>query len=1218
MPTPLRTRVAFLLLFTAAAAHAEVPSRPAPEGVALPAQPQLISAADPNQASATAGALLSTKTSASADGRYVVFESSSDNVVPGQVEANASLDVFLHDRSAHTTVLVSHAAGTPLTAADAGSMIPSISADGRWVVYWSFAGNLVAGQIETHLQEPNVFLYDRLSGENRLISHAAGAPLTTADSNSYDPAISADGRFIAFTSAASNLIAGQTDGGASASIFYWDRLADTMTLVTHAAGTDTTTANGLSFTPLPTADGSWLAFLSTASNLVPGQTEDAKRLDLFLWNRASGQTVIVNHAADSSTTVGNGAAGSPALSADGRFIVYQSAATNLVPNQVDPNQSAQDVFLYDRNTGANTLVSHIQGNALTTGNVTSLYPTISADGRFVSYQSAAANLSSTSDVNNAEDVFLWDRTTDSSQLLTRNPGGSAANAKSFGSRLAADGNTVVFSTYATDLVPGQNSPSSGDVFLYDRLLGTLQLMSHRPGSASLGGDGQSFLPLPSADGSVVVFNTQASNLVPQDTNGSADVLFYERASSVLTAASAVAGGTASLTANGNSGNGRASADGRFIVFASDATNLLPGQSDTNNANDIFLRDRQTGALALVSHAAGAAAQTGDSNSYAPAISADGRWISYSSRATNLVDGVLDTNGVADVFLYDRESNTSRLLSRNSLVPTLAADDYSETAVVSPDGRFVVFASDATDLVTAQSDANNGRDVFLFDRQSGSTRLVSHASGAALLTASDYSFAPSISSNGNFVAFYSAALNLAPGQDNNLNSVQHLFLYDRNADSCRLVDAQSDTPARTSDGNTGSTVADDPAIFSADDRTLAFVSSSTNLVPGQSDTNGRDDVFLFDRVSGQTTLVSHAAASATATGDGYAYSPTVSAEARFVAYRSAATNLVAGQVDANSFQDVFLWDRLNGQTRLVSHALGQPATAGNGFSFDSPRTGTPTLSPDGRFVAFVSSSSDLVAGQNDRFGFSGDLFLYETSSGQNILVSHPYDRATGGGNSGSGDSEHVGGPVWSADNALLIFASRASDLIAQDHNNREDVFALAVGPVARVVSRRQHGAGGPFFDVDLPLNGAPGIECRAGGNYSLVFQFRGPVTTGAAAITAGTGAIAGTSTDGSSVTVNLTGVSSPQLVRVKLADVNDGLARADVQVTMAVVLGDTNADGTTNSGDAQQTRGRSGQLVEGENFRSDVNADGTINSGDAFIVRAHSGEGISATASNARK
>ena len=480
MPTTLRTRTVILLLFTSAFAHGEIKSRPAPNDVALPAQPQLISAADPNQASATAGALISTKTSYSADGRYVVFESSSDNVVPGQVEANASLDVFLHDRIAHTTVLVSHAAGTPLTAADAGSMVPSISSDGRFVVYWSFASNLVAGQVETNLQEPNVFLYDRVSGENRLVSHAVGTPLTTADSSSYDPSISADGRYIAFTSAAGNLIAGQSNGGASASIFFWDRITDTATLVTHAAGANTTTADGLSFNPVPTADGSGLAFLSTASNLAAGQTEDAKRLDLFLWNRNTGQTVIVNHAADSSTTVGNGAAGFPALSADGNLIVYQSAATNLVPNQVDPNQSAQDVFLYDRSTGANTLVSHIQGNPLTTGNVTSIYPAISADGRFVTYQSAAANLSSTSDLNNAEDIFLWDRTTNSNQLITRNTSGSAGNAKSYGSRPSTDGNTVVFSTFATDLVPEQNSPSSGDVFLYDRNLGTLQLMSHQP------------------------------------------------------------------------------------------------------------------------------------------------------------------------------------------------------------------------------------------------------------------------------------------------------------------------------------------------------------------------------------------------------------------------------------------------------------------------------------------------------------------------------------------------------------------------------------------------------------------------------------------------------------------------------------------------------------------------------------------------------------------
>ena len=1019
------------------------PLQPEPAGaIVLPTGPELITKADPGQTSATAGALFSNRNCYSADGRYLVFESGSENLIAGQIDDGGTNDIFLYDRISATTVLVSHAAGSAQTAANASSMVPAISGDGRWVVYWTFATDIVAGQDDRNVSNPDVFLYDRLSGQNILVSHRPGEPLVTGDSNSFDPAISADGAYIFFTSAASDLVAGQTGG--SASIFVYDRAADTIALVSHAAGAITTTSNGFSFGPVPSADGAYLAYLSNASNLVTGQTEDARRYDIFLWSRATGESVLVSHAAGSQTTAANATSSFPIITADGRHVTFSTAATNIVPAQADANQ-ATDVFTYDRTTGLNILVSHPPGATSTTGNSGAIFPSISADGAYISFQSTAANLVP-QDLNNLEDIFLWNRATGTNTLVSRSAApllSASANGRSYGSRPSADGNTLVFTSLATDLVAGQNSPSHGNVFLYDRLTGTMRLMSHIPGASATGGNGQSYLPLPSADAAYIAFNTQASDLVAQDTNGSGDVFIHDRAANANTVASGRASGADSITPNGISGGAQASADGRFVVFASTGTNFFPGQLDTNNGTDIFLRDRTSGTTTLVSHVPDSATTAGDALSDAPVISTDGRWIAYTSRASDLIADSVDANLGADIFLYDRTTDTTQLVSHTALASNISASDVSETPGLSRDGRFVVYASRAADLVTGQSDGNAASDIFLFDRASGANRLVSHASGTPTVAGSDYSFAPSISRDGNQIAFYSAALNLAAGPDNNLDSIQHLFLYDRVADTNLLVDHESGAPARTSNGNTGSTVSEDPAYFSADGRLLTFVSNSSNLIPGQIDTNANDDVFLFDLAAGTTTLVSRSAADPNTTADDYSYSPSIDADGSHIAYRSGATNLVTGQIDTNTFQDVFVFARATGANTLVSHALTAPATTGDGGSGDAPRVGSPAISPDGRAIVFKSQATNLIADHIDSNGINSDLFLYDLATGANVLLTHALGTTTTTGNGGSGDNQPPAGPVWSANGRLLLFGSRAANLIASDFNKREDVFAFPI-------------------------------------------------------------------------------------------------------------------------------------------------------------------------------
>ena len=161
-----------------------------------------------------------------------------------------------------------------------------------------------------------------------------------------------------------------------------------------------------------------------------------------------------------------------------------------------------------------------------------------------------------------------------------------------------------------------------------------------------------------------------------------------------------------------------------------------------------------------------------------------------------------------------------------------------------------------------------------------------------------------------------------------------------------------------------------------------------------------------------------------------------------------------------------------------------------------------------------------------------------------------------------------------------------------------------------VSRKVHGAGGPAFDVNLPLTGAPGIECRSGGangDYQVVFNFAGAVTLGNAAVTSGAGTVTGATGSGTStLTVNLTGITSAQRITLTLSNVSTGISTTDLAVPIGFLVGDTNGDGFVNAGDAQQTRNRSGQATDTTNFRSDVNADGFVNSGDTTAVRSRSG------------
>jgi Tol biopolymer transport system component len=337
---------------------------------------------------------------------------------------------------------------------------------------------------------------------------------------------------------------------------------------------------------------------------------------------------------------------------------------------------------------------------------------------------------------------------------------------------------------------------------------------------------------------------------------------------------------AARPANGDSVSPAISADGRFVAFESTASNLVAG--DTNESTDVFVRDRVAGTTERVGVASDGA--QANSDSYSPVISADGRFVAFESLASNLVVG--DTNGSGDVFVRDRVAGTTERVGVASGGAQANRDSLSPA--VSADGRFVAFESTASNLVAG--DTNSTRDVFVRDRVAATTERVSVGSDGA--QANGYSLLPAISADGRFVAFESYASNLVAGDTNESTDV---FVRDRVAATTERVSvADSLSP-----------------VISADGRFVAFASYASNLVAG--DTNGSRDVFVRDRVAGTTERVSVASGGAQANRD--SHRAVISADGRFVAFLSTASNLVAG--DTNGSGDVFVRDRVAATTTLVS-------------------------------------------------------------------------------------------------------------------------------------------------------------------------------------------------------------------------------------------------------------------------------------------------------------
>jgi Tol biopolymer transport system component len=378
-----------------------------------------------------------------------------------------------------------------------------------------------------------------------------------------------------------------------------------------------TQANGQSGSISISDDGRFIPFESNASNLVPNDING--QTDTFIYDLLNKTVELITLAPDG--TPANGSSGSASISGDGNFVTFASAADNLVAG--DTNKQ-RDIFLYNRLTKTTQLVSVASNGTQADG--LSLFSAINDDGRYVTFESTASNLVS-GDTNGLSDIFLFDRVNQKTDRINVASNGTQGNGISTLGSISDDGNYITFTSEASNLVPNDNNGKS-DVFVYDRQKNTVELIT-------TGGNGNSTSGSISGNGLYIVYESEANNLVAGDTNGKKDIFIYDRVNKTTERVDVAADGTQS---NGNSRDASISDDGRYVAFLSEANNLISGDAITDVGSDIFIRDRQQKTTKRL-----------DFDSF-PTLSGDAKSLVLNSSLDNLV--AQDTNKTGDVFQVD--------------------------------------------------------------------------------------------------------------------------------------------------------------------------------------------------------------------------------------------------------------------------------------------------------------------------------------------------------------------------------------------------------------------------------------------------------------------------------------------------------------------------------------------------------------------------------------
>ncbi len=800
-----------------------------------------------------------TKRTMSDDGTRIVYSSAADNLVDG--DTNGRADVFL------TTINP----GKPPTPPSAGS----------------------GGSPADPGVPPSVVSTVRVS---------VGPGGAQGDGDSLGASISPDGHWIAFESSASNFPGDGNGGTVDVFVFHVDDQSLRLASVPAAGGS----ADGNSFSASVANNGT-VSFTSVAGNLVPG---------------ASGQQVYARSANTelvSSATggaAGDGRSGESTISGDGTTVAFTSESTNLGSGHA----KGDDIFIHKLG-GATTML---------TSGAKAYLPSISADGTKVIF------ISEGFDTDGIADIYQ-----SSSQ--------GGAKPTIYANCPCRSGG---------DVAPGWATIGSGGAILYsssapfsrsNRYLDA-QVFEHNPGQAivSVVGDvvanGPAEFPSVNADGSLVAFESTADNLTDGDANQAMDVFVAQLGDAGsgfearrMLRVSVYATGDARRAADSFAPSPRSpasvSSDGNLVAFASDSSNLVSG--DTNGVSDIFIRNRGTGKTERVSVAGGGG--QADGPSIAPAMSADGRFVVFASVAPNLVPG--DTNGVMDIFVRDRVRNETRRLSEKP--GTGQSPLPAQHPAISANGKWVAFDSAGEFSATPQS--GSGRpNVFRFSMESGNIDMVStmipDSNSTSRRAGYKASWMPSVADDGS-VAFLSdqTAMTANNGEDPVGAIPNYTDVFVGRPDGTVIKASMNGDPQQVP------AVGDsyDPQISADGTKVVFVVGGKSNMPKTSSDQNPDTDVYLRD-LSGNTTIQINNP------GGGDNRRPAVNRDGSVVAFVSDSAGLVGG--DGNGAYDVFV-AKVAGGAVTVSRI--ESAAEPNGPSY------MPGISPDGHTVVFASRASNLV-------------------------------------------------------------------------------------------------------------------------------------------------------------------------------------------------------------------------------------------------------------------
>jgi dipeptidyl aminopeptidase/acylaminoacyl peptidase len=904
--------------------------------------------------------------------------------------------------AAQTPQLVSSPGNSLASSAGGGdSSSPLISADGQFVLFASLANNLafatngsaVAAPVPQHL---NVFLRNRNTGATTLISaNSAGVP---GNSNSWPRAISANARYVLFESFASDLVPADTNK--TSDVFIRDLTLGTTTLV--SVSTNGGVGSGRSQDSVMTPDGRYVAFSSIASNLVPGDTNQIP--DVFVRDLQTGTTMLISPGAVAGATIpaGTEPPGSelPDITPDGRYVAFYSAGINLVPGVTSIGEIYVRDLVAQTTTMASTNARSIASTVFGTTDVISCNHLISTNGQFVAFdvtpnpsnnilagvvlryniQTATIDVINTNGVglslgytearnldmtpngrfvgylgisNGSTAAFVWDAQSGISTLAS----GTVSNlipaqSTCLSPLLSTNGRFAVFLSNGTNLV-GSALPAGYHLYRRDLTNGTTEPLDTDLSTISLALNFGS-LPVMSSDASRIAFVMTGASTLLQMSGRQDNVFLRDLQISSTQLISVHQNGLSSKTAEGNNlvSSFSVSSNGQFVAFSSDADNVVT--QDTNGLRDIFVRDLVNGVNILVS--VGSDGRPAAGNSTDPSISADGRSVVFSSTATNLVNGV-NTNAT-QIYLRDLAvgSNTLISVSTNGGSP---ADSPCRAPIISSDGRFVHFVSTSQNLAPVNS-ASNNTNLFTRDLLLGTTY--------AITTNGIGNFVPS--ANGRFIIYRDLFGGLGLKIWDPLTAATTVYSTSNNpgqfavSDNGTRVAYTIFNQLRMGDVGTNDEVlvASGPLIsqsqaglrFSDDGRYFSYAANA-----GTSFTN----VYLYDFQTGSNTLVSRSFNSS-GSPNGVSDTPEISPDGRFVAYRSAASNLVPA--DNNSQPDLYLYDRLSGGTTLLSVNQSGSQT-GNG------RTRGAAFSGDSQTLAFQSWGSDIA----DRdYNNRGDVFAFK--------------------------------------------------------------------------------------------------------------------------------------------------------------------------------------------------------------------------------------------------